>query len=98
MPGRSPTSSSAWAARVPEPRGRPRRPLDEPTGGGGWAPRRAGLDLRAGEGAWAASRRLYSSTSGRSSFSRAWISLRFSSRKSAIRATLSVQLTVTTYR
>src|SRR5215212_3619292 len=32
----------------------------------------------------AASRRVYSSTSGLSSFRRAWISLRFSSRKSAI--------------
>src|SRR6476661_7425520 len=36
----------------------------------------------------AASRRWNSSTSGRSSLSRAWISLRFSSRKSGIRVLL----------
>ena len=30
MPGRAFTSSSAWMARVPLPRGRPRRPVPEP--------------------------------------------------------------------
>ena len=30
MPGRAFTSSSAWMARVPEPFGRPRRPVPEP--------------------------------------------------------------------
>ena len=29
MPGFSPTSASACAARVPEPRGRPRRPFED---------------------------------------------------------------------
>ena len=96
MPGRAFTSSSAWMARVPEPFGRPRRPVPLLFARALRARRGAvavdaarGLGVPTPESACsAASRRWYSSTSGRSSFSRAEISLRFSSRKSGTQQTL----------
>ncbi len=83
IPGWAFTSSWAWMARLPLPRGRPRLPppLEDER-------RRRREPLRVlvvptpDRAAAAFSRRWYSSTIGRSSFSRASISLRFSSRKS----------------
>src|SRR5918994_2164109 len=63
--------------------GRARRPSDEPRRRVAGAAARAGLDSTPASARSATSRRWYSSTSGFSSWSRAWISLRFSSRKSA---------------
>src|SRR3954468_13511891 len=105
MPGRSRTRSSAWLARVPEPRGRPRRPLPPPVFARRVEVRRAARFAGAAAGAEvvpalvlpppllprlesalsAASSSRYSSTSGLSSFNRAWISLCFSSRNPAMK-------------
>src|SRR5918997_2600247 len=90
IPGLVLTSASASAPRVPLPFGRPRRPLPvAPRLRGAAGARRAepasagGVSVTVASADAAASRRSYSSTSGLSSFSRASISCRFSSRKSA---------------
>jgi hypothetical protein len=96
MPGRSRTRSSACAERVPLPRGRPRRAPPDEERDEARRVRRAGAAAAVAvlandvllpmpdSAASAASSSRYSSTSGCSSLSRAWISLRFSSRKSAM--------------
>jgi malate dehydrogenase len=94
IPGCSRTIFSASAARVPDPRGRPRRPLPDPPDPEPELRRRRGAACRPpppppssstpSSARWAASRRWNSSTSGRSSLRRALISRFFSSRKSAI--------------
>src|SRR3954453_17504615 len=104
MPGFARTSSSACLERVPLPFGRPRRLVPVlvlvrrarvP------ARRRAGGEVpfavTPSRACAAASSRVYSSTRGRSSFSRAWISRFLSSRKSAmVNALLRVNGSVNT--
>src|SRR3954453_4069141 len=104
MPGFARTSSSACLERVPLPFGRPRRLVPvlvlvrrarvpaRRRAGGEWP-----FAVTPSRACAAASSRVYSSTRGRSSFRRAWISRFLSSRKSAmVNALLAVNGSVNT--